>query len=398
MDNYDVVVAGTICLDLTPTFKEVTESRVQDIFVPGKLRDMDKLSVSTGGPVSNTGLNLIKLGIGTRFMGKIGRDFIGSGVLGLLGKYDGAADSMRVVEGEDTSYTVVIVPKGFDRIFLHCGGANHSFGAEDIDYDVVSRAKIFHLGYPTIMKRLYENNGSELIRIFKRVKELGVTTSLDMSLPDPKGESGRMDWDAVLRELLPYVDIYLPSAEETMYMIDRPEYERLLESAGEADMLENLDINALSGLGKRLLSYGSKIVAVKSGVKGFYLATAGADRLKKMGKAVPADMDNWANRELHEESFKVPVVSATGSGDSAIAGFLAAYLKGMPIEEALKAACCVGGQNVQVLDAVSGVKTFDETVRLMRSWPKNKLAVAGDYFRYIPEKQVFAGKGDRLHG
>ena len=397
MGNYDVVVAGTICLDLTPAFKDVTESRVQDIFVPGKLRNMDELTISTGGPVSNTGLNLIKLGIGTRFMGKIGKDFIGRGVLDLLSGYEGAADSMRIVEGENTSYTVVIVPKGFDRIFLHCGGANHSFNSEDIDYDVVKKAKIFHLGYPTIMKGLYENNGAELIRIFKRVKESGVTTSLDMSLPDPNGESGKMDWDSVLKELLPYVDIYLPSAEETMYMIDRAEYDRLRDSAGTADMLENLDINVLSKLGRQLLSYGSKIVAIKSGVKGFYIATCDAGRLGKMGKAVPANIENWANRELHEESFCVPVAAATGSGDSSIAGFLAAYLRGMTIEDALKIACCVGGQNVQVLDAVSGVKTFEATLDLMHKWQKNKLDIRGGHFRYIGDSKVFAGKGDILN-
>ena len=396
--GYDVVVAGTICLDMTPMFKEMNEKRMQDIFAPGKLRDMGSMTLSTGGPVSNTGIGLIKLGAKAIFMGKIGDDYIGRGILNLLSQYGDAADSMQVVGGEDSSYTVVIVPPGFDRIFLHCAGANQSFCSKDVDYDVVKQARVFHLGYPPIMKGLYENRGAELIKIFKAVKELGVTTSLDMSVPDANGASGRVDWEAVLKELLPYVDFYLPSAEETMYMIDRAEYDRLEKSAGSADMLENLDINALSVLGKRLLSYGAGIVAIKSGVKGFYLTTADAERLGKMGKAKPTDMENWAGRELHEESFKVPVASATGSGDSSIAGFLSAYLRGMGIEDCIKIACCVGGQNVQVMDAVSGVKSFEETLTLMGQWEKNKLSVSGDYFRYLSDRQVYAGKGDKLYG
>ena len=121
----------------------------------------------------------------------------------------------------------MIVPEGFDRIFLHAAGANDTFTSDDIDYDIVKRARVFHMGYPTTMKKMYENDGEELIRTYRRVKELGVTTSLDMSLPDPNAENGKMDWDSVLKRLLPYVDIYLPSAEETMYMIARGEFNRL---------------------------------------------------------------------------------------------------------------------------------------------------------------------------
>ena len=396
-NDIDVVVAGSICLDLTPEFKKLKETSMQEIFIPGKNKAMNRMHISTGGPVSNTGIGLIKLGIATELVCKIGDDLFGEGVIKQLSKYS-TSQKLKCLKGEETSYTVVIVPEGFDRIFLHAAGANDTFGYDDIDYDMVSRAKIFHLGYPTTMKKMYSNNGEELIRIYKKVKSLGTTTSLDMSLPDQNAENGKMDWDAVLKELLPYVDIFLPSAEETMFMIDRAEYDKLAGNAGTSDILENLDINILSVLGKRLLSYGAKIVALKSGVKGFYLATADADKIAHMGNARPLDVNNWANRELHEESFQVPVAAATGSGDSSIAGLLSAFLKGLAIEDAIKFACCVGGQNVQVLDAVSGIRSYEETLRLMHEWQKNRLDIQGGHFKYIPEKQVFAGKGDQLNG
>lgn len=111
--------------------------------------------------------------------------------------------------------------------------------------------------------------------------------------------------------------------------------------------------------------------------------------LASMGTALPGDLDNWENRELHEESFHVPnVAAATGSGDSSIAGFLSAYLKGKSIEESIRIACAVGGQNVQVFDSISGIKTWEETIAMIPDWQKNKLLVTGDYWRYDIEAKV----------
>jgi len=396
--NYDVVVAGHICCDITPKFETQGKKKIDEILVPGKLVNMGDITISTGGPVSNTGIAMIKLGQSVQLMGKIGDDMLGGCVLNLLSEVH-AADCMTVVSGEKTSYTVAIVPVGYDRIFLHNPGANNTFNAQDIDYDAAAKAKLFHFGYPPLMRRMFENDGEELIKIFKKVRSMGVTTSLDMSLPDVNSASGQADWEGILKKLLPYVDIYLPSVEETMFMIDRPEYDALNRSATGGDMLEHLDINRLQLLGNRLLSYGAKIVVIKCGVKGLYAATANEAALLQMGAAKPGNISNWAKRELHAESFHVEhVASATGSGDSAIAGFLSAFLRGLNIEETVKISCCVGGQNVQTLDALSGIKSWEETVGMIPGWENNRLKIDGDYWHYDSSERLWAGGGDRLHG
>ncbi|NJD03792.1 MAG: carbohydrate kinase family protein [Ruminiclostridium sp.] len=392
-----VVVAGHICFDIIPAFKKSEAAEMKDLFIPGKLINMGSVKVSTGGPVSNTGIALSILGIRTKLMGKIGNDYFGDGVLKLL-KERNADNGMVVVEGEETSYTVVIVPPGFDRIFLHNPGANNTFCSGDINYELVKQAKLFHFGYPPLMRKIFDNDGEELIKIFKRVKELGVTTSLDMSLPDASSESGRVNWEKLLKNLLPYVDIYIPSVEETMFMIQREEFDCLNENAKGHDMLENLDMNKLQGLGEKLVSYGAKIAVIKCGVNGYYIRTQDRNVLEAMGSALPADIDNWSARELHEESFHVPdVASATGSGDSSIAGFLAAYVNGKSIEEAIRIACAVGGQNVQVFDAISGIKTWEETLAMIPGWKKNRHAIFGDYWKYDNARNVWVGKKDGMH-
>ena len=394
--DMEAIVAGHICLDITPAFKKIDKGKIKDIFIPGRLINMGKIKISTGGPVSNVGIALSILGINAKLMGKIGGDFFGNGVLKLLRERN-ADDGMIVVDNEETSYTIVIVPPGIDRIFLHNPGANSTFCADDINYELVKQAKIFHFGYPPLMKKIFENDGEELIKIFKRVKDFEVTTCLDMSLPDAASESGKVKWKKILKNLLPYVDIYLPSVEETMFMIKKEEFDFLNENAHSHDMLEKLDINILPQLGEKLISYGAKIAVLKCGVKGYYIRTQAKEVLADMGRAKPGQLDNWADRELHEESFHVPnVASATGSGDSSIAGFLSAFLNGETIENSIRMACAVGGLNITAFDALSGLKSWDETMKIIKKdWEKNRLTVKGSWWQYDNKRSVWVGNKDK---
>ena len=392
----DVVVAGHICFDVIPRFPKTGAKSFGELFVPGKLVNVGDVVTSTGGPVSNTGLGLHRLGAKVELMAKIGDDFLGKAILDKLKETISVA-GMHIVPGEQSSYTLALAPPGIDRIFLHNPGANNTFGLEDINFDLVKQARIFHLGYPPLMRRLYENEGAELARIFKKAKETGVTTSLDVSLPDPASESGKQDWDKILKNVLPFVDIYLPSVEETCFMIERDRFMQFREDSKDKDLLDCFEGEDMSRMSARLMSYGPKIVSLKSGFRGFYLRTAGKKELEKMGWTKPADLDNWAGRELWEPSYRVEeVASATGAGDSAIAGFLSAYLNGKSVEVSLKYACAVGAQNVRVLDAVSGIKSWKETTEQVESKPpKNKLTITTKGWEYHEKEELWSGPNDK---
>jgi len=394
--NPRVVVAGHICLDIIPAFKTGSAPSMAELFVPGRLINMGRVTVSTGGPVSNTGIALTIMGIDTQLMGKIGADFFGDGILSQL-KQRQIDSGMRIADGEDTSYTVTIVPPGFDRIFLHNPGANNSFRANDVDYEAVGRADLFHFGYPPLMRGMFENGGLELMTMFRNVKESGVTTALDMSLPDADSESGQLDWESLLTSVLPFVDIYLPSIEETLFMLDRCAYKDLRDQAVGGDPLEHLDVDILPALGDKLLALGAKIAVIKCGVKGYYIRTSDINSLRNMGKVTPPE--SWASRELYEQSFHVPdIASATGSGDSSIAGFLASLLRGKSIEESIRVACAVGGCNLTAYDALSGIKPWEETLALIPGWEKNRFPVSGRYWRHDERKDVWIGKKDYQYG
>ena len=79
------------------------------------------------------------------------------------------------------------------------------------------------------MRRMYANGGSELASLMQRVKSAGLLTSLDMSYPDPNSEAGRINWSALLERTLPDVDVFLPSLDEILFMLDRPQHDSFLK-------------------------------------------------------------------------------------------------------------------------------------------------------------------------
>jgi sugar/nucleoside kinase (ribokinase family) len=75
------------------------------------------------------------------------------------------------------------------------------------------------------------------------------------------------------------------------------------------------------------------------------------------------------DREYLCPAFEVDCRDTTGAGDSFVAGFLAASLKGASLPEAGHFANAVGGLSVQKIGAVTGVLPFAETERWMMSAP-----------------------------
>lgn len=396
MSQKSIVVAGHLCLDITPELHRSRANSFGELLVPGALVNVGPCTVSTGGPVSNTGIALVKLGCATVMMAKVGNDPFGRSIVERMQRL-GADGGIIVVDGEHTSYTVALAPPGLDRVFLHHPGANDTFGADDIPYEKLDDAVLFHLGYPPLMRRMYLNDGDELVETLRRARERGVTVSLDMSLPDPSSESGAVDWDRVLRRALPYVDIFLPSAEEVLFALERDRFlRRRDQSAREGmDALELFTPDDYSRLSERLLSYGVAVAGLKSGHRGIYVRTASAGRLSSCGRLAVNDNEAWADRELWEPPFAVDsVASATGAGDCAIAGFLAAAVRGESLESAVRAATALGAQNVSVLDATSGITDWEQTVEMMKCARKEPLEIEANGWRFDEQGQRWRGPAE----
>jgi sugar/nucleoside kinase (ribokinase family) len=362
----EAVVAGHICLDVIPAFYSGDA-----LPNPGQLSLVGPPILSPGGPVSNTGLALHHLGIETQLMGKVGDDVFGKVVVDLIKYRDPKlAEGIIKAPGETTSYTVVLSLPNRDRSFLHCPGANDTFRSADLKTDRISHTRLFHFGYPPLMAQMYAKDGLELAEIFRKVKHLGVSTSLDMVMIDPHSPAGRANWEAILQTVLPYVDMFLPSIEEILLLLGRPVDKDLwVEQSSQGDRLRITFVREIADL---LLGWGTKIVVLKMGQLGIYMRTAKLECLTDFGAATPSNLAAWANRELWSPIFQIDRFGGTtGAGDSAIAGFFAALLKDKSPEETLMFACATGACNVEAPDALSGLKTWDETwARITKGWAR----------------------------
>ncbi|HOF39114.1 MAG TPA: PfkB family carbohydrate kinase [Candidatus Hydrogenedentes bacterium] len=355
MTEFDVIAAGHLCLDITPAFPDYLKPSITEIFKPGKLLNVGTAKINLGGPVANTGLAMRKFGLRLAIVAGVGDDLFGQAAVTLVRQL-GAESAIHVSPGETTSYTVVMSPPGVDRMYLHCPGKNDTFRSADIDSAILSRARLFHLGYPPLMRALYADDGRELVAIFRRAKAAGLTTSLDMSLPDPDSPSGQVNWRLILERLLPFVDIFLPSIEELFFMLDRDGYGNLRARFPDDDLVDHVPVEVYRRLGRQAIAMGCGICLVKASHRGNYLCSADSDRWERFGAAARPQPDAWRRRELWAPAYHVPrIASAAGSGDSSIAGFLTAFLRGLPPARAMQLANAAGAFNLRELDTLSGL-------------------------------------------
>ena len=363
-----IISAGHICIDITPVFS--SEKKVQnlgDLLVPGKLIHMNEADVHTGGSVANTGLALKILGENVQLMGKIGADAFGDMIKGILEGY--GATGLIVDEHSSSSYSVVVAVPGIDRIFLHNPGANDTFVNADIPEESLEDAALFHFGYPPIMRQMYLHDGDELCTILKRMKEKEIATSLDFAAIDPDSEAGKVDWMCLLQKCLPYVDFFVPSFEEMLFILDRAKYDRLAAAGG--DMTESLDLmKDVKPLADQLRKMGAKVVLIKCGVAGMYYCTSDLEAMQKVGKRLELNTQKWANQEGIQPIFKADrVLSGTGAGDTSIAAFLASVLRGKEPKVCVALAAAQGACVVTSYDALSGLKSIEELEdRIQKGW------------------------------
>lgn len=375
MKRSKIIAAGHICIDITPLFEERKYKNISELLVPGKLIHVGAADIHTGGSVANTGLAMKLLGADVALMGKVGNDEFGRMILNILEKYQ-AADGMIVDENSSTSYSAVLAIPGIDRIFLHNPGANDTFSGGDLNLELIREAGLFHFGYPPIMEKMYEHDGAELVKVFKMVKECGCMTSMDLAAVDEDSAAGRADWKTIFKNTLPYVDFFLPSVEEICYMLDKEKYRELQERAAGRDVTEVLSLQKdVVPLAEQILEMGCKLVIIKCGAAGFYYKTKGKEAFAKLETESGIDFGSFADKEGFEKSY-VPdaVVSGTGAGDTTIGALLTAMVKGYSFERCLQLAAATGASCVAAVDALSGLKPFDELMRKIDAgWEKQTL-------------------------
>ena len=363
----DVMVAGHIALDILP---DMSPLKASEVIAAGRVFEIGRISYSTGGAVSNTGLALHRLGLDVALQAVVGDDWVGRAIIDYVrGFHPALGDHIRILPGQASAYTVVIEPQDHDRTLLTHTGVYRDFGSDSVDLDLASDCKLFHLGYPTLLPRLFGGAGADFVELMANVKARGVVTSVDMTLPAADDPGGKADWRSILSRCLPHVDIFLPSIEEIMFMLRREDYARW-----QGQVIQRMTRGYLRSLADELLSMGAGIAGLKLGDRGLYLRAS--DQVQRLAFLSRIDQSPaaWTGIETWHPAYQVQVAGTTGAGDAAYAGFIAALLRGLDAEACARRACAVAACNIEAADATSGVKSWGATgKRLASGWATRSL-------------------------
>ncbi len=91
--------------------------------------------------------------------------------------------------------------------------------ADDLSDDLIDGAALVHFGYPPLMRKMYENDGAELVKLCNKVHAKVAAMSLDLAAVDP--ESPR-DWWTGENSFPMYCLMWIffvPSIEELCFML-----------------------------------------------------------------------------------------------------------------------------------------------------------------------------------
>jgi sugar/nucleoside kinase (ribokinase family) len=276
MPRFDVTIAGELNLDLILY-------GLPEQLPPERELMTDRMMLTLGSSSAIVAHNLAALGSRVGFQSRIGDDSLGQIALERLSQM--GVDTSSVVKAPGltkTGLTVILQRDGWRNILTYAGTIVE-LTMRDLDFKFLTDSRHFHFSSFYLQRGL----SAQVPELFKKIKEAGLTISLDTN-DDPDDR-----WEGALMESLRYVDVFLPNEREAMK----------ITRAGDVD-------SAVAKLAEIVPT-----VVVKRGQNGS-MAQQGKERITS-----PA--------------VKIDFVDPVGAGDSFDAGFLHQFVRGADLNMCL---------------------------------------------------------------
>ncbi len=301
MKDFDVLVVGELNIDLIL-------NKIAGFPQMGKEILADEMTVTLGSSSAIFANNLSRLGARVSYLGKVGKDQFAERVFSTL--EESGVDISNIIATPDfqTGLTVALNYDN-DRAMVTYPGAMNDLTIEDISDEVLRSASHMHVSSIFLQVGLKP----DIVRLFKRAKEAGLTTSFDPQW-DPHEK-----WDVDLEDLLPFVDVFLPNESE-------------LEQFTKCASIEE---------GIASIRAYCHVVVVKNGVKGATM---------------------WDGTRIFTQPafLNKSVVDAIGAGDSFNSGFICKYTRQKPLPECLEFAALCGAINTTEAGGTSAFRSPDQ--------------------------------------
>jgi sugar/nucleoside kinase (ribokinase family) len=284
--QFDVLVVGELNVDLIlnqiDKFPEI-----------GKETLASNMNLTLGSSSAIFASNLSTLGTKVSFAGKLGHDNFGDHIISSL-KSRGVDTQFILRSVKHSTGATIVLNFGEDRAMVTYQGAMKYLTVTDVPAYALLASRHLHLSSIFLQTGL----SNDLIALFRKAKESGLTTSIDPQW-DPSER-----WEVDLKSLLPNVDVFMPNMNELCALTN-------------TSSLED---------GLRAVKPYCNMLVVKNGSEGAYL---------------------WDGKELiHQPPFlNKEVVDSIGAGDSFDSGFIHKFLQQKPPKECLEFGALTGAIN-----------------------------------------------------
>ncbi len=254
------------------------------------LRDAGTFDLGWGGDTSNVAVAVRRLGRSSGYVTKVGDDEFGANLLSLWRREGVDVSHVAVDPDRPTGLYLLSRPETGPHNFTYYrfGSAASAMRPADLPTEALRTARIVHTS--GITQAIGTGPCDVAFAALRTAREAGVTTSYDPNFRPALWSLDRAR--AVTMAALAMTDIALPSLEDARALTG-------LEDAG--------------AIADQLLSHGPRIVALKMGESGAFVADS--------------------ERQTLVPPYAVATVDAAGAGDTFDAAFLTAWLDGRELPE-----------------------------------------------------------------
>lgn len=284
-----------------------------------------------GGDTLNVLIAAARLGTSVTYLTKVGDDQFGKYLLESWEKENIDISLVKQAKNSFTGIYFIYLDEYKERSFVYYrkGSAASTFDPSDFDFSLISKSKILYTS--GITQALSKSNQNTVKMLFKEFKE-NYPESMQIAYdPNYRGKLWSRISEAgnAQEEILPYVDIILPSF---------PTDALLTKSESPEEMINFYTEN------------GIEVVIVKLGREGCVFT------LDK-GRSIQ-----------HFPALKIDqIVDTTGAGDAFNGGIFSGIIKGNSIPEAIKIGTIVAGIKIQGKGAINSLPTKNE---VQKYWSK----------------------------
>ena len=307
MPKFDAVFVGLTILD-------VAGRPVEAVPEGGNVAFIDEIRMNPAGTAAGAVMNAAKLGLKTASVACVGEDSMGDFILDEYRRMNIDCSMMQRTDACRTSATILPIRPNGERPALHSRGASDELFVDAGDFDQVCDARYLHHGGTGLLNSMDQGQSTKLLA---HAKANGLVTTFDLIAPNEETM-------ALLTDLLPHVDYFMPSMEEAAFL------------SGEVDPEAIADVFMQRGAGTCIFKWGEK---------GSFIRTR--------------------ERSFRVPAFKVNVSDTTGCGDSYCGGLIAGLAMGYSLEDAARLGTAVSGLVATGLGSDAGVVDLETTRQFM---------------------------------